>query len=202
MKTLNPHLPTVGILIFEGVLTNEMVAPMDVFTKKNASDKALFNVVLIAKEAKVYVTEEGLQLLPDFTIPDAPKLNVLVVPSSNNPERQIEDDELINYIRKENETTDYMASHCAGAFMLGASGVADNRQVVTYCSGSAKLRHDYPRLLVMDDSVFSVVQDGNLISSNGNLVSYLASLDLLEMMAGPAHRNFVEEQLLLNKLKQ
>jgi hypothetical protein len=54
----------------------------------------------------------------------------------------------------------------------------------------------------MDDNIVSVVKDGKIISSNGSLVSYLASLDLLELMTSPAHRKYVEEQLLINKLKE
>ncbi len=200
-KTIDSKLPTIGILIFDEFLTNELVAPMDVFTKKDFSDKELFNVIVIAKEEKVYVSEEGLKVLPDFTIKNTPKLNVLVVPSSNHPEKQIRDKELIEFIRKENETTDYMASHCAGAFMLAESGAADNKKIVTYCSGFEKLQHDYPNLLVMNDAIFSVVKDGKVISSNGNLVSYKASLDLLELMSSTKHRKYVEEILLLDKLK-
>jgi len=201
-KTIDSALPTIGILIFDEFLTNEVVAPMDVFTKKDASDKKLFNVILVAKEDRVFLSEEGLQVLPDFTFTDVPTLNVLVVPSSNNPDRQTHDKELIDFIKKENETTDYIASHCAGAFMLGESGVAENKQIVTYCSGSEKLQQDYPKLLVMDDNIVSVIKDGKIISSNGNLVSYIASLQLLELMTSKAHRKYVEEQLLINKLKE
>lgn len=201
-KTINPALPTIGVLIFEEFLANEVVAPMDVFAKTDSTGKILFNVVLIAKEDKVYLSEEGLKVLPDFTIRNAPHLNVLVVPSSNHPEKQIQDQDLIGFIKAQNQSTEYIASHCAGAFMLGESGVADNKKIVTYPSGTDKLQKAYPKLLVMDDNVVSVVKDGKIISSNGNLVSYRASLDLLELMTSPAHRRYVEEQLLMNKLKE
>jgi transcriptional regulator GlxA family with amidase domain len=199
-KTIDTKLPTIGILIFDEFLTNEVVAPMDVFTKKDTLGKSLFNVILISKEENVHTSEEGLKIIPDFTIYNTPKLNVLIVPSSNHPENQTNDKVLIDFIKRENEITDYMASHCAGAFMLGESGVADNKQIVTYCSGSVKLQHDYPKLLVKDDKKVSVVRDGRIISSNGNLVSYIASLDLLELMTSTAHRKHVEGELLINKL--
>lgn len=200
-KEINLELPTIGILIFDGFLTNEVVAPMDVFTKKDLYGKSLFNVALIAKEDKIYMSEEGLQVIPDFTINNTPKLKVLVIPSSNKPDEQTHDKLLINFIKKQYETTDYIASHCAGAFMVGESGVADGKEIVTYCTGSEKLQKEYPALLVMDDMNVSVVTDGKIISSNGNLVSYLASLDLLEKMTGKEHRQAVEKELLIHKLK-
>ena len=95
------------------------------------------------------------------------------------------------------------ASHCgAGAFLLGESGAAKNKKIVTYCSGGEALQQKYPSLIVMDDSKNSVVRDGNIISSNGNLVSYIASLELLELMTNKAQRTHVANELLLNKLKE
>lgn len=196
------QLPTIGILIFDGFLSNEVVAPMDVFTKPDSSGNKLFDVILIAKESRIYESEEGLKVLPDYKIDSVPNLTVLVVPSSNNPEAQVEDNELISFIKDQNDKTQYVASHCAGAFMIGEAEIANNKKIVTYCSGSEKLQQSYPGLLVMDDAITSVVKDGKFISSNGNLVSYIASLDLLELMTSEEHRLFVEDQLLINKLKE
>jgi len=201
-KDVNPVLPTIGIVIFDGVLTNEVVAPIDVFTKSDSNGNRLFNVVLIAEEQRVILTEEGLSILPDFTFTDSPKLNVIVVPSSMNPENQTSDSNLVNFIKKKSKSADYTASHCAGAFLLGEAGVAKNKKIVTYCSGGEALQKKYPSILVMDDSKNAVVKDGNIISSNGNLVSYIASLDLLEIMTSKAQRKYVENELLLYKLKE
>ncbi|MEQ8245151.1 DJ-1/PfpI family protein [Fulvivirga sp.] len=200
-KTLSAGLPTIGILIFDGFLSNEIVAPIDVFSKKDSLDQTLFNVVLIADEDRHYISEEGLKVIPDFTITNSPMLTVLVIPSSMNPDEQVKDSHLIEFIKEQSRATDYIASHCAGAFLLGESGVADGKKIVTYCGGSQSLQQDYPSLLVQDDHQNSVIQDGKIISSNGNLVSYLASLDLLELMSSTAHRHHVENELLIHKLK-
>ena len=201
-KEINPGLPTVGIVVFDGVLTNEVVAPLDVFAKSDSNDNKLFNVVLIAEEQRAFLTEEGLSILPNFTFTNSPKLNVIVVPSSMNPENQTSDSNLVNFIKEKSKRAEYTASHCAGAFLLGEAGVAKDKKIVTYCSGGEALQKKYPSLLVMDDSKNTVVKDGNIISSNGNLVSYIASLDLLEMMTSKAQRKYVENELLLNKLKE
>lgn len=199
-KLKENELPKIGILIFEGFLANEVVAPLDVFTKAKENGKPLFNVFLVAEKDSTYVSEEGLKIIPDLTIGNCPDLEVLVVPSSMNPENQRKNQTLVSFIKKQSEKTEYTASHCAGAFLLGEAGIADGKQVVTYCGGSEVLQNDYPNLLVQDDNVNAVVTDGNIISSNGNLVSYLASLELLEKMAGTEQRKQVENELLIHKL--
>jgi transcriptional regulator GlxA family with amidase domain len=199
-KLKENELPKIGILIFEGFLANEVVAPLDVFTKAQENGKSLFNVFLVAEKDSIYVSEEGLKIIPDLTIRNCPDLDVLVVPSSMKPDYQTKNQVLVNFIKKQSEKTEYTASHCAGAFLLGEAGIADGKQVVTYCGGSEALQNDYPNVLVQDDNVNAVVTDGNIISSNGNLVSYLASLELLEKMAGTEQRKHVENELLIHKL--
>lgn len=199
-KLKENELPKIGILIFEGFLANEVVAPLDVFTKAQENGKSLFNVFLVAEKDSIYVSEEGLKIIPDLTIRNCPDLDVLVVPSSMNPDYQTKNQVLVNFLKKQSEKTEYTASHCAGAFLLGEAGIADGKQVVTYCGGSQALQNDYPNVLAEDDNVNAVVTDGNIISSNGNLVSYLASLELLEKMAGTEQRKHVENELLIHKL--
>ncbi len=200
-KTIDQNLPTLGILIFEGVIINEVVAPLDVFSSTDTTGKALFNVILIAKENKTYTSAHGLKVSPDYTVDSVPLLKVLVVPSSYNPVDQTSDKILVDFVKEQNKTTDYMASHCAGAFLIGESGVADHKDIVTYCGGGESLQKEYPNLKVADDSTVSVIQDGRFISSNGNLVSYIASLDLLEKLSDATHRSHVEKSILLDRLK-
>jgi hypothetical protein len=46
------------------------------------------------------------------------------------------------------------------------------------------------------------IEDGKFLSSNGNLASYISALELLEKMTSPAHREFVESYLYLDRLKR
>jgi len=199
---INEDLPTIGILIFEGVIINEVVAPLDVFSNSGIDGKPLFNVVVIAKEDKMYRSAHGLKIKSDFVIDQAPDLKVLVIPSSYTPDDQTSDKQLVNFIKEQNKTTEYVASHCAGAFLVGESKIADYRQIVTYVGGGESLQQSYPTLEVADDAEVSIIEDGKFISSNGSLVSYPASLYLLEKMTSSEHRLYVEESILFNRLKE
>ena len=201
-KEINKNLPTIGILIFEGVIINEVVAPLDVFSNSNSDGKHLFNVITIATENKTYNSAHGLKITPDYVTENVPNLKVLVVPSSYNPADQTSDKKLVEFIKEQNKTTEYIASHCAGAFLIGETGIADKKEIVTYVTGGEYLKADYPNLIVADDSKVFVVQDGKFISSNGSLVSYIASFDLLEKLTSKEHRKFVETTILFDRIKE
>lgn len=202
LKLFKAELPTIGLLMYNGVLTTEVTAAADVFTKATQEGKQLFNVVTIAETEKPIVTEEGLKLVPDYTFENCPNLTVLFVPSAYDMYAQVHNDKIVEFIRRKNQETYYTVSNCAGAQLIGASGIADGKKIVTWIGGGKQLKIDYPNLLVQDDSLVTYVEDGKFSSSNGNLASYVSSLILLEKMTNPEHRAFVESYIYIDRLQK
>lgn len=200
-KPLQSDLPTIGLLMYEGVLQGEVVATSDVFAKRSIEGKQLFNVVTIAETMSPITTEEGMRLLPDYTFETCPNLTALFVPSAYDMHQQVNNSKLIAFIQQKHEETTYMVSNCAGAQLIGKSGIAKGHKIVTWIGGGVQLQKDYPDLIVQNDSVVVYVEDGKFSSSNGNLASYIAALNLLEKMTGPAHRQFVEDYIYLDQLQ-
>nr|WP_298790400.1 DJ-1/PfpI family protein [uncultured Allomuricauda sp.] len=201
LKPFNPELPTIGLLMFSGVLQGEVVATSDVFGKPNQNMEQLFNVITIAKTLNPITTEEGMHFVPDFTFENCPKLTALFVPSGYDMYAQIHNKKMVDFVRKKNEETKYIVSNCAGAQLIGASGIADGHKIVTYIGGGKQLQKDYPNLKVQNDSLVTFVEDGKFSSSNGNLTSYISALNLLEKMTSVEHREFVESYLYIDRLK-
>lgn len=203
LKPFNPDLPTIGLLTYNGVLQTEVTATSDVFAKPDGPEgKQLFNVITIAETNNPITTEEGLKLLPDFTFENCPKLTALFVPSAYDMYAQVHNPKIVEFIKQRDKETQYTVSNCAGAQLIGASGIADGKKIVTYIGGGEQLQKDYPNLLVQDDSKLSYVEDGKYSSSNGNLTSYITALKLLEKMTSTAHRKFVESYLYLDRLQE
>lgn len=202
LKPFNAELPTIGLLMYNGVLQTEVTATSDVFAKPDGPEgKQLFNVITIAETANPIVTEEGLRIIPDYTFDNCPKLEALFIPSAYDMYAQVHNEKILNFIKQKNKETTYTVSNCAGAQLVGASGIADGKKIVTYIGGGKQLQIDYPNLIVQDDSIISYVEDGKFSSSNGNLTSYISALNLLEKMTSAEHRKFVESYLYLDRLQ-
>lgn len=201
LKPFKAELPTIGLLIYNGVLTTEVTAAADVFTKPTEDGKQLFNVITIAETEAPVSSEEGLKLLPDHTFGNCPKLEVLFVPSAYDMYAQVHNKNIVTFIKEKNKETKYTVSNCAGAQLIGASGIADGKKIVTWIGGGEQLQKDYPKLNVQNDSLVTFVTDGKFSSSNGNLASYISALELVEKMTTPEHRKFVERYLYLGRLQ-
>ena len=202
IKAFKENLPTIGLLMYDGVLTTEVTAAADVFTKPTEDGVQLFNVVTIAQTAQAIVSEEGLKLVPDYTFDNCPSLTVLFVPSAYDMYAQVHNEEIVAFIKEKNEETKYTVSNCAGAQLIGASGIANGKKIVTWIGGGEQLQKDYPELKVQDDSLVTYVEDGKFISSNGNLASYISALELVEKITNREHRLFVESYLYLDRLQE
>lgn len=201
LKPINDSLPIIGLLMYNGVLTTEVTATADVFTKHTEAGKQLFNVITIAETSDPIVSEEGLKIVPDYTFENCPKLDVLFVPSAYDMYTQVHNLKIVNFIKEQNKNTKYTVSNCAGAHLIGESGIADGKKIVTWIGGGEELQKNYPNLKVQNDSLVRYVEDGKFLSSNGNLISYISALNLLKKMAGQEQVDFVESYLYMKELQ-
>ncbi len=81
---------------------------------------------------------------------------------------------------------------------MGQAGVLDGRRATTYVGGEKSLQKMFPKAKVQYDQ--QVVTDGNLITSNGAVISYEASLLLLEKLAGASLAQEVADEIYYTRL--
>ena len=183
-------LPTdrynVAFLIMDGVYNTELTAPYDIFQhtifRKNI--KAM-NTFLVANTLEPITTFEGMRLLPDFNYlsNDLPKIDILVVPSAEHHlDTDLEDEQMINFVRKIDKEALYVTSHCDGAFVLAKAGILDKAVSTTFPSDIDKYKKMFPHLDVRSEVLF--VHDGKYITSAGGAKSFEAALYLAEVLYG------------------
>ncbi|WP_435067264.1 DJ-1/PfpI family protein [Christiangramia sp. 3-2217-3z] len=95
----------------------------------------MFNVITIAETENPITTEEGIRILPDYTFENCPKLEALLVPSAYDMYAQVHNEKIVNFIKQKNNETKYTVSNCAGAQLIGESGIANGHKIVTWIGG-------------------------------------------------------------------
>jgi transcriptional regulator GlxA family with amidase domain len=191
---------TIGIIVFDGVLTAEVMGPAEVFGI--ASNDGILpgaRVLLIGVEEQATVrTEEGINLVVDATVADDLTLDVLLVPGGNDVSHLLEHAMLNTFIQKHETTAQWVGSMCAGAFVLGGAGVLDGKQATTWFGGETSLQAQFPAIQVIQDR--PVVLDKRRITANGGLVSYRAALILLGQLSSPVQAKAVYRSLNMERL--
>jgi transcriptional regulator GlxA family with amidase domain len=191
----------IGILVFDGFLTSDVTAPIEVFGA--ASKKAWLSsyevVVISATSKKEIRSEEGLKIIADKTIYDDLTLDVLLVPSAYEMDGLLKNKELIQFIKKQNQSASGMASNCSGAFLLVEAGVLDGKNATTWAGGEKSLLKAYPKIKVQSDQ--NIVIDSRVITSNGGPVSYQAAFALLAKLSSEKFPKEIADAIQFNRLK-
>lgn len=170
----------------DGVFNTELTAPYDIFQHTFFRDSIKpMNVFTVANTDDVITTFEGLRLLPDFNYlkDELPKIDILVVPSAEHHlDTDLEDEAMIDFVKKVDKEAQFVTSHCDGAFVLAKAGLLYNSISTTFQSDIKKMREMFPKLDIRKNVLF--VHDGKYISSAGGAKSFEAALYLCELPYG------------------
>jgi quercetin dioxygenase-like cupin family protein/putative intracellular protease/amidase len=189
----------IGVLIFDKVISSDVLAPLEVFgSAVKEKELSEYRVVMVAPEKRPVTTEEGIVLMPHHAIDDAPKLDVLIVGSAYDNKPLLANEKLMRFIATRGREVSWLASNCSGAFLLGEAKLLDGRRATTYVGGERDLAAKYPKASVVVDQ--AVVVDGNLVTSNGSLISYTAAIELLKQMTSAAFAEKIAAGLYYDRL--
>lgn len=189
-RDMAPEMPSntlnVGFLVLDSVYNSELMGPWDIFHHTVFHADPGMRVFMVAKDTGMVTTFEGLRLKPDYSIQNAPRIDVLAVPSAlHNMDTDLEDEAVLQFIRERGEQAKYVISFCDGAFMLAQAGLLDGLHATTFPGDidpfEEKFR-DARKLQVHRDVSF--VHDGKAITSAGGAISYDAAMYLVERLYG------------------
>jgi transcriptional regulator GlxA family with amidase domain len=174
-----------AFLIVDGVYNTELMAPYDVFehTRHHHPAGHGIEVFTVSPDGREIVTAEGLRIVPDHSFATAPPADILVVPSAEHSrDTDLENTELIAWVRETGQQASHVMSLCWGAFVLARAGLLDDRACTTFPSDCARFARTFPEL----DLRFNVsfVHDRDRLTSQGGARSYEAAMYLIDHLFG------------------
>jgi len=161
----------VGIVIFPDVEVLDFCGPFEVFSvtrlneERRREELSPFAVKLIAEQRDTVVATGGLRVQPDYTLDDAPRLDVLVIPGGWGTRKEIDNERLIRFIADRGRAVETLTSVCTGAMLLGQTGLLDGRRATTHWRSLGRMRESFPRVTV--ENALHVVEDGHVLTSAG-----------------------------------
>lgn len=175
---------TVGILIFPDVELLDFTGPYEAFTAANfGTGEQHFDVFTLAEQRGELRVRAGLRVVPDYTLGDAPPIDVLVVPGGQGTRREVNNPRLVGWIADAAGKAELTTSVCTGAFLLAEAGaLAERGAVTTHWASIDRLRDTYPNLDVRQAVRF--VDDGAVVTSAGVSAGIDMSLHVIERLCG------------------
>jgi transcriptional regulator GlxA family with amidase domain len=173
---------TVAILALDGVITFDLSTPIETFGRLRLSDgDPAYHVLVCAPTVEVKTQMFTLRVpCPLDALADA---DTIILPGLDDPTTPIPDPVLIA-LRNAAARGARIASICAGAFTLAATGLLDGLRATTHWSGSAELARRYPKVDVDADVLF--VDNGQFLTSAGAAAGLDLCLHMIRLDYGSA----------------
>ena len=187
-----------GFVCVEKVYNSELMAPYDIFQHTYyRDDQNYMRCFIVTPDGKPFVTFEGIRITPDYSIENAPPIDVLVIPSTETSmSDDLENEKLMSYLKKAVEEASYVVTVCDGAFPLAATGALDGRKATTFPSDRDKMQEMFPDVDVRHD--VNLVADGKYITSVGGALSYEPALYLVQLIYSLENAKRVGKGLVLD----
>lgn len=179
------YTKNVAIVLYNGVEVLDFAGPAEVFAAAagpgaNGSERA-FNVFTVSKTKAPIVSQGFLDVIPDYSIADSPKPDILVLPGGG-AESVITDAEWLAWVRTSAENADHVLTVCTGAFIAGKIGMLDGLDVTTWYAAIPGLAKEYPKARVQPGRRF--IDNGKLITTAGVSAGIDGALHLVARMNG------------------
>ncbi len=123
---VNPSVKTVGILVYEGFFPLDAIGPLVVLSQlPNLNVKLITTGETRIKSGRTY-------FYVDDTYSQATDLDVVIVPGGAEGTWKItQNNQVLDWLRKTDQTTTYTASVCTGSWVLGSAGLLKGRKAST-----------------------------------------------------------------------
>src|SRR5215208_850108 len=152
----------VAFLISDGAVVIDFCGPWEVFHDVAIAgrEETPFRLYTVAETKKPIRTSGGMQIVPDYTIENAPPPKVIVIPAQSAPSPAV-----LDWIRKSSKTTDVTMSVCTGAFVLAKTGLLKGKSATTYHGAFERFAMQFPDIELKRGARF--VENGNLATAGG-----------------------------------
>jgi transcriptional regulator GlxA family with amidase domain len=175
--------PTQGPIAVAFVVSNDatmidFTGPWEVFQdcQVEGRDGEAFRLFTVAETAPAVRVSGGMQVVPDYTVDNAPAPRVVVVPAHMSTPR------LREWIKTASEKTDLTMSVCTGAFALAKAGLLKGRPATTHHLFFDRFAREFPDVELRRGVRF--VESGRLATAGGLTSGIDLALHVVERYFG------------------
>lgn len=152
----------VAFLISEGAVIIDFCGPWEVFrdVMVPGGQDHPFRLYTVSESSSAIRAGGGMQIVPDYTLTNAPAPKVIVIPAQSEPSAA-----MLEWIRKSSKNTDVTMSVCTGAFVLAKTGLLSGKSATTFHAAFGSFAMQFPDIHLKRGARF--VEDGNLATAGG-----------------------------------
>jgi cyclohexyl-isocyanide hydratase len=163
-----------GMLVFPNMTQLDLTGPYEILARLPGAE-----TLLIWKTLEPVRTEFGLTILPMATFESCGPLDLVMIPGGVGMNPLLEDDEVLEFLRRTAATARYVVGVCTGSLVLGAAGLLRGKRASTHWTAHGLLAQ-FGAIPVKE----RVVVDGNFFTGGGVTAGIDVALRVIEAIRG------------------
>ena len=184
-------MKSVTVLAMQNTMAATVTSPMDVFYQAGVmwnffNGKAVtpyFDVSLVTVTGKPFRCLNGVRLVPDGSIHDVRKTDLIVVSSILDIDKVLKGQgEVIDWLKAMHRQGSHIATICSGVFVLAETGLLDGKTATTHWGFAEQFKKRYPQIELKLERL--ITDKGNLFCAGGYNAGIDLSLYLVEKYCG------------------
>ena len=177
----------VTILAMQNSMGFSIISPMEVFSQAGVmwnyfnglGMMPYFDVRLVTSIGKPFKCLNGVKMVPDGSIHDIRKTDLIVVASIVNIDKTLRmQGEVLEWLKDRYHEGSHIATVCSGAFVLAETGLLDGKTATTHWGFADQFKKRYPQIKLKPERL--ITDEGDLFCSGG----YSAGMDLSLYLVG------------------
>jgi putative intracellular protease/amidase len=180
-----PYTRNVAIVVYEGMEILDFAGPSEVFAaaagfgESRGSDA--FRVYTVGATKQPVVSQGFVKITPEFSIDDAPKADVLVIPGGSSGAMS-DDPRFMAWVKATAAHADPTLTVCTGAFVIAKAGLLDGKEATTWYGAIGRLREAVPTARIEDGRRF--IDIGSVVTTAGVSAGIDGSLHVVARLLG------------------
>ena len=178
------HAPikTVGLLVIPNFTTIGFASTIETLRMANmAARREMFRTLIIGPSLEPVTASNGMRILPDCAMQDAPKLDILLVVGANPIVSHLSSRPLLNWLRKLAHERVALGGICTGSYWLARAGLLKGFRCTIHWEDIETLKDHFPGIII-SHQLFEL--DRDRYTCSGGVASMDMSLQLIAREPG------------------
>jgi len=160
LNSINANTIRVGLLLYPGFEVLDAYGPVEMWSMIPE-----FEIVVVAEEAGLVTSIQGLKTEAEYTFDSCPKLDILFVPGGMGTLAALKNERLLAFIRDRHAQTQITTSVCSGSALLAKAGVLDGHKATSNKKYFSLATSQSDKVMWIRSARW--VDDGKVVTSSG-----------------------------------
>jgi putative intracellular protease/amidase len=178
---------TLGAIVYKGFELLDLYGPLEMF----GALPEPFKIVTVSDCAGPVASTPGPQTVAQYSYTDCPPLDLILLPGGFGTVAELENENLLNFLRERSVDALYTMSVCSGSAILARAGLLDGRRATSNKQLFKLATAQSDKVEWLEQARW--VEDGPFVTASGVSAGTDMALGVIARICGDAHAQLIAD---------